>query len=331
MGIELTAQSNELTLSKINFTSIYQKKVLYAIIDSISPHLKNKLAHIQNINKGLEIKYEKGNIDIDRITYRARDLESLPQNYKHLRLAMKTLRDKSIFITKPNGNEIGTSLILRYEWEERKEIFELSIDMKLFQFLADISKGYSLFQLKTALSLPSIYAMNIYELLAKWRNKPKFFVSIDELRFITNTENKYAVISNFKARVLNTAKKHLDQSDITDLRFNYKDVKEGRSIIGFDIYIVKTNNAFEFQKALNQMSPRWVLSKKIIEVVKRFSIIPKGKTLKIIESYSKYHNDDVSKIIEKINFYGKLAIEKEKMLNEIPAYIIVCLKNEMKK
>ena len=124
------------------------------------------------------------------------------------------------------------------------------------------------------------------------------------------------------------AKKHLDQSDITDLRFNYKDVKRGRSIIGFDIYVIKTTNAFELEKQRNQISARWVLSKKILEKVKQLGIVPKGKTLKIVENFSKHYLDDDEVVIEKLQFYSKVAIDKNK---SIAGYVVSCMKNDVEK
>ena len=47
-------------------------------------------------------------------------------------------------------------------------------------------------------------------------------------------ENKYKLSANFKARVLDVAKKELDEN--SPYSFNYKEEKEGRKVIGVTLY-----------------------------------------------------------------------------------------------
>ncbi len=321
--IKLTAQSNELTMSKINFSNVYQKRIVYSIVDSLSPHLKNI---IETDSKGSEIGYEKGLFSVDKITYRLKDLEKNRQNYPLLKSALIDLQSKNITIEKDDGDEIGTSMVLKYVWKKGAENVELTIDRELFEFLASITKGYTLYQLKTAMSLPSVYAMKIYELIAKWRTKPKFYISIDELRFITNTQKKYKTTGEFKKWVLDPSKKLLDKNTETDLRFNYEHVKKGKKIIGFNFYITKTGESFELKKLRNQISPRWVLPKEVINICEGLGISLKGKALEYIESLFEAYHKNSTKLVEQIRFWEQLAYKKE---IEVARYVISCVKNEI--
>lgn len=324
MGNSLTIQSNNFTLSKVNFTSVYQKRLVYSIIDSISPYLRKELN-----SDSFESSYEKGLFDIDRITYRKQDLEPLTSNYKHLRKAIEELTTKSITI-ETEDSIIGTSFVLRYEWKKGSEFIQLSIDRQLYEFLFDLSKGYALLEMKTALSLPSVYSMKIYELLAKWRKRPKFYISIEELRFITNTEKKYPNFFDFNKRVLSPAKNHLDESNITDLRFNYEVKKQGRSIVGVWIYVIKTNNSIEVRKETEQVSPRWVLSHKVIEELKAIGIDINNTITEITLKFSSIYNHDDDKIIEKLQYFEEKG-EQAVGLNKMPSYVVKSMKNAIEK
>lgn len=324
MAQQLTIQSNNFTLSKVNFTSIHQKRIVYAIIDSISPYLKNELEGIKN---GKEANYEQGLFDIDRITYSAKNLEEHPQNYGKLREALDSLRGNNITI-ETDETVFGTSFILKYEWKKRNEQIILSIDRTLYSFLFDLSRGYTLLELKTALSLPSIYSMEIYELLAKWRGRPKFYISIKDLRFITNTTDKYPQVFDLKKRVLETAKRHLNQSLITDLRFDYKSKKEGRSVVGFWFYIIHTENSMESKTKIKNVSPRWVLSKKVIDEIKAIGIDLNGTITDFVLKFSLIHNQDDEKIIEKLRYFEEKG-EQAVGIDSMPAYVVKSIKNEI--
>ncbi|MFK7809985.1 MAG: replication initiation protein [Saprospiraceae bacterium] len=321
---KLTIQSNEITLSKINVNSVYQKRVLYAIVDSVSPYLRDKLNTSLN-EEGLELNYEKGMFEVDRITYRLKDIEPNHQNYSLLKKGLNDLLSQSINI-ETDENIIGTSLVLKYIWNKRDEHIEITIDRDLYNFLTTLSKGYTLFQLKTAMSLPSVYSMKIYELIAKWRGKPKFFIEIDKLRFLTNTLEKYKKTNDLIKRVLETSKEHLNQSTTTDLRFDYEPVKSGRSIIGFNIFVIKTENSFEFNKEVNSTSPSWDLPRSIITVCKELEITLKGKSFQYFKDFYILKEKNETAVIEQIRYWESMARKGEKL---IAGYIIKSIKREL--
>jgi plasmid replication initiation protein len=321
---KLTIQSNELTLSKINVTSVYQKRVLYAIVDSVSPFLKDHLSQINN-EEGVELNYEKGLFEIDNITYRLRDIEPNHQNYTLLKKGLDDLLSQPINIETEN-ELIGTSLVLKYKWNKRDEHIKITIDRDLYAFLTSISKGYTLFQLKTAMSLPSVYAMKLYELIAKWRGKPKFYIEIDKLRFLTNTLDKYKKNSDLIKRVLESSKNQLDQSTTTDLKFDYEPVKSGRKIVGFNIYVIKTENSYEFTKQKNTISPSWDLPRSIINVCKELEITLKGKSFEYFKDFYILNDKNETKVIEKLRYWESMARKNDKL---VAGYIIKSIKREI--
>jgi plasmid replication initiation protein len=271
---------------------------------------------------GKEISYQTALDNIGRITYRASDL-SRPENYGELRTALIQLEDKKYFI-ETEEFELRTRLVLQSKFMKRSEYIELVINTELFDILLDLSKGYTLYQTKVALSFTSIYAMKIYEVLAKWRASPKFYISIDELRRLTDTHVKYTKANDFKKNVLDLAKEQLDASDITDLRFKYIEKKQGKRIVGFDFIVIKTDKSHEHEKQITANAPslRWDFRKSLIDNFAIYSIVVKGETANIIKAYQAKFGEH--KLAQDLENFAKLA--EKNNARSIPAYIMSCFK-----
>lgn len=292
-----TMQSNHVTLSKINLSNIYEKRLLNAFIDSLAPYLKSKFENAKNINRGLHIN-EQHEFEFDEnksivFTYNLSDVEPNHQNYDRLRSAIKKLRKTDIDIVTPDGTEIYTGLIEMAVLNPRSEFFKVKLSLTAYQFLCDVSKGYSLKSFKTSLELKTLYSSYMYDLICKWRNRPTFQIDIEELRFITNTENKYPATKDFKKRVLDSAKKELDESDITDLTFNYEDVKKGRSIVGFKIHIFHTkNDILKRNKIIKKVSPNWDFTKPVLEYLNENEINFNGANREVLKEFFKINGTE---------------------------------------
>jgi plasmid replication initiation protein len=319
-NITTTVQSNVITLSRSNFT-VPQRRILFAIIETLSPYMRESLG----FGHGKEISYQTALDNIGRITYRASDL-SRPENYGELRTALIQLEDKKYFI-ETEEFELRTRLVLQSKFMKRSEYIELVINTELFDILLDLSKGYTLYQTKVALSFTSIYAMKIYEVLAKWRASPKFYISIDELRRLTDTHVKYTKANDFKKNVLDLAKEQLDASDITDLRFKYIEKKQGKRIVGFDFIVIKTDKSHEHEKQITTNAPslRWDFRKSLIDNFAIYSIVVKGETANTIKAYQAKFGEH--KLAQDLENFAKLA-EKNKA-RSVPAYIMSCFKKGM--
>lgn len=287
---KFTLQSNQVTLSKISLGNIYEKRLLNAFIDSLSPHLKGKFEEAQGISKGIHVN-EQWDLDFGytqsiTYTYKLSDVEPNPQNYVRLKAAVKRLRDTPLDIVTSEGTEIYTGLIEVATINPREEYFTAKLSLTGYQFLCDISKGYSLKNFKTALELKTLYSSCVYELLCKWRSKPSFIIDIEELRFITNTTHKYPSTKDFKKRVLDSAKKELDQSDFTDLTFNYENIKKGRAITGFKIYVLPTkNNNLKLTSLSRETSLRYDFDKEILEYLERNKINVHGSNRELLKDF----------------------------------------------
>jgi plasmid replication initiation protein len=316
----LTIQSNKITLGRTNF-SLMQKRIVLAIVESVSPHLKRSI----NKEPGREVSFQPLLYDdICKITYKASDLGVDKTNYDEIRNALETLTDKKLFI-ETKEMELSTRFVLKWKFEKRSSYFEVTIDRELFQFLLiDPKSGYTTFQTKVALSLGSIYASKIYELLAMWRNVDSFNITIAELRRLTDTQDKYLKYDNFKKRVLEVAKLQLEESSDTDLKFDYKELKKGENRL-FKFFIYKTKNAHDSISAKsareNPPSLKWDFSDKFVAKIKAYGIEVRGKNYDLFVNLGKKMGEDVLlEEIERIHSYAQKNANPK-------AYLIKSLKN----
>lgn len=289
-------QSNQVVLSKINLTSIYQKRLLNAFIDSLSPFLKGKIAQVKSLNEGIHIKEEvEFSSTINQavlFTYRLADVEPNHRHYNRLMAAADKMLTTIIPVTYSSGAIFKTPLIQSCCLDPVSSTFEVKISTEAFQFLSDLSKGYSLKDFKTSLHLKTIYSSCVYELLCKWRNKKQFIIDVEEIMFLTNAPKSYST-NDFKKRILDSAKKELDASEIADLSFSYEDIKVGRSIKSFKIFIKRTNkDKLETNKLIKQASPRHDFDKEIIDFLNRNEINFNGANRELFKEFFKLNGTD---------------------------------------
>lgn len=335
-----TLQSNQITLSSINLDNIYEKRLLNAFIDSLSPHLQKRIEHQKNLQKKIEHQKtdsvpihinEQHELNLDQnksiqYTYKLSDVEPNPQNYNRLRVAIQKLRRKDINIKTIDGTEIFTGLIESASLNKYNDYFKVKLSLTAYEFLLDLSKGYSIKSFKTALELKTLYSSYIYELICKWRNKKTFQIDIEDLRIITNTGDKYPAAFDFKKRVLESAKKELDKNKSTDLRFTYTDIKKGRQITGFKFQILHTENDTLLENKLNkQTSPKWDFTKEQIKYLNQNKINFNGKNRELLKLFFK--KNGTNKALDLLETIKMNALKNSR--ENIQGYTINAIKNNL--
>ena len=96
----------------------------------------------------------------------------------------------------------------------------------------DFTKGYRKYELVTAMGFKSVYSMRMYELMSGQKRPLEF--TFEDLKQRFGAKDKYKLVGHFKTRVLDVAKKELDES--SPYSFNYIEVKEGRKFVGFKFF-----------------------------------------------------------------------------------------------
>jgi plasmid replication initiation protein len=316
----LTAQSNQMTMSKLSVTSAYQKRILYAVVDTLSPHIMSKMEETKGKKIGKEFALDMGLYrDIAVISYKIHDLDP-NRNYKRVREALLDLRKKNVSVELRDGRHLDTGLLLRSVGDEKNGSVELWVDVLLFQFLADLSRGATMFQMKVAMSFSSIYAMKLYEYIAMQRKFTYFEMTLETFRFTMNVEKMYSDTKDLKKRVLDIAIQQINDSEITDIKVKYVDLKKGKKVTGFGFYLEKTGYAHEQTQLANKVSLHWDFTKDLIENFAKYNLIIKGKNLDLVKSLkAEVGEQKLAAEMESIH-------EKAKLMKNPQGYMIASLK-----
>jgi len=183
-------------------------------------------------------------------------------NDKHTRFksALTTLHQQSIFEVREE-NEQGKwkykiiSPISSSEWNDYSDTLKIKFTDEIMPYLIELKTNFTQYLITDIMELNSKYSIIFY----KWfsmnynqydtykgtgsRNEEQLerlknpYISMPELRRMTNTLKEYNRVDNFEARVLKPAKEEINEH--THFTMTYEKIKKGRSVVGIKFYIDK--------------------------------------------------------------------------------------------
>lgn len=254
-------QSYIITSARYDF-SVYEKRILYRIVEANQEVLENK--HLSN-------KYI---IDTDLFNTKSYLMpiscflnSEEDKNHKRIKEAFRSLEDKSFMY---EDDDIITSirLVRKFEINKRSGFVRFSLDLPIYSALIDFSKGYKKYELQTAMQFESVYSMRFYELMSGQKEPIEF--KIGTLKEMFSISDKYKRVNDFLRYVLDVAKKELDEK--SPYSFEYEPLKQGRayySILFFPKYNPKNRDTeLERRDLQKQVSLSWDLPRNIVDYLK---------------------------------------------------------------
>jgi hypothetical protein len=218
-------QSYILTTAKYDF-SAYEKRIMYRLIEFAQDEIKGIMIR-DNMHKITPTLFGR------EITMPVADIlkDEDDKNYDKAKRAFRTLSQKHI---EYEDDEIWqfTPIITNPKIKKSAGISKFYVFDDIWRCLLDFTKGYRKYELVTAMQFQSVYSMRMYELMSGQKRPLEFTFEDLKLRF--GVKDKYKLTANFKARVLDVAKKELDEN--SPYSFNYIEVKEGRKVVGFKFF-----------------------------------------------------------------------------------------------
>ncbi|MGL5913003.1 MAG: replication initiation protein, partial [Bacteroidales bacterium] len=187
----------------------------------------------------------------------------------------------------------------------------------------NFSKGFRKYELKTAMSFTSVYAMRFYELFSGVK-RPLVY-SINELKDRFKVQNKYDRINDFVRYVIEPAKKELDEK--SPYTFTYKLEKTGRKFTHIRFYPVyqaaKRDPSLERKELAKQVNVSWILGKEEREyLAHNFGFSP-AEIKRNMDLFS-----NAAKTIKLLSFFDKIR-PKANRANNTKGYVINAIKNEI--
>ena len=186
----------------------------------------------------LEAVHQVEKDDVDFKEYKI-DVEAFLQlvdsknvsEYSRVKEFCKTILSKPIEIPRENGNSIFCNWFSSIEYDPKRRNISYSFDPKLKPYLIELKDNFTKYDIRTLLKFKSFYALRIYMLLKTetWKgNQVEYVIKLDEFREMLKLGDKYTLYGHFKSRVLDIAKKYINE--VSDIEVDFEDIKVGRKV-----------------------------------------------------------------------------------------------------
>lgn len=255
-------QSYILTSAKYDY-SVYEKRILYRIIEMMQFYTEGKKLNARyHVNKTLFDDYDI-TMPVSAFLKDEKD-----ENYIRVKEALVSLNKKTIQVENEKSWRLF-NLIERPDIDKGHGVISFRVSPWIAKAFIDFSKGFSKYELQTAMSFDSIYAMRFYELLSEQRHSISY--SIEKLKIMFNIEDKYKKPNDFIRKVIEPAKRELDAK--SPYSFEFTPLKVGKAITNImfhPVYNPKNRDGRVEEKKLQKAtSLRHDLDKMVIDYLKQ--------------------------------------------------------------
>ena len=215
------------------------------------------------------------------------------ENYTHLIDSLDRLLTRIIIIKRLDSNTfLKTTFLSSTEYFLDDSTVELSFDKKLKSYFLQLKNNFTMYEFENVVALSSVYAIRIYELCKQYEKIKVRIIEIKTLKEILEIEDKYKLYADLKKRVLEIAKREINEK--TDINIDFEEIKTGRKVTSIKFNIEKK------EKQVKQIETSETKEKKYSEEVESlFCMIKKieqVETIKdLINKLLKKHNKDYIK------------------------------------
>ncbi len=150
------------------------------------------------------------------------------REYEAIKQSVRTLRDKSYWLTMPDGDELLFSWIDFSYIQKKNGNIEITLSKSLEPFLLQLRGNYTSYPFREILSLSGKHSIRLYEYLRSFLYKGYVRISITELKKILNIETKYKDWRDLKKTVIDPSLREIRKKTFLDV--NYDVIKKGKKI-----------------------------------------------------------------------------------------------------
>jgi len=158
------------------------------------------------------------------------------KNYSDVKKTIKGLRDKSMWLTLPDGTETTVSWVSKVWCNKGSGKAKIRLDEDIAPYLLDVRENTTRYQLLNILPMKSKYSIRVYELMRSWCGVHSKMYGLEELRnLLMIPSNELVRYPDFRRYVLETAQKEINE--FTDILVNFEPITKGRKTIAIRFYI----------------------------------------------------------------------------------------------
>lgn len=133
----------------------------------------------------------------------------------------------------------------------RDSYLRLSFHPKMKPYLLQLKNRFLVYEAKNVLSLPSSYAIRMYELTKQYAPIGKRNIKVEDLKKILGVENKYKQYTHLKQRILEPSVKSVNEH--TDIDISYTERKRGRKVHLLE-FVIKHKNPITKKEVKSELS-----------------------------------------------------------------------------
>lgn len=265
--------------------SVYEKRILYRLIE-----LFQQITKGQKLNQ--KVIVTKDLFDVSIVTMPISYFLNGEEDKNHLRVkkAIESLENKKFIYEDSKTWEI-IRILSEPKIDKYKENVTFRINPKIVYAFADFTKGFSKYELSTAMQFESIYSMRFYELLSN--QKRPIIYTIDNLKIMFQIQDKYKLTSDFFRKVIDPAMKELTEK--APYTFKYESIKNGRKITSIKFFPIsqpdKRDKNIEAKKLQKSTSISWELDRITINYLKENYIFSTEEIQNNMDLFKTAHNN----------------------------------------
>ena len=218
--------------------SMQQQKILLYLISQITPNDEDFKEYEFNIQEFCKV------CGID---------EKNGKNYKDLKKAIQEIRNKSIWVTMPNGVDSLLAWVEKARIDSGSGIVQIRLDDDMKPFLLQLKQNYTQYELIFTLRFKSKYTIRLYELIKSIHfhelEEYQREYQVNELRQLLDAEI-YTQYKDLKRRVLLSSVREINE--YSDKVVTMEEVKTGRFVTSV-VFTIKTKPTLEVIKIRDEI------------------------------------------------------------------------------
>ena len=212
---DLVVKSNQVIEASYTLTTIEQRLILSAIA-----------------------QIPKGEPVTDEVIYTVSvaDLQKFGANettaYRDLKESVSRLFDRSI-VLRSSDRTSRTRWVQKIDFMDSRGVIGIRFSKDILPFLSNLSTEFTKYLASDIIGVTSTYAIRLYELLVQYQSIGKREISVVDLRWMFELQNKYPVWADLKRWVIDQAVKEINE--FSPLSVTYETKKTGRKITSINL------------------------------------------------------------------------------------------------
>ena len=145
---------------------------------------------------------------------------------------MSRLFDRSI-VLRSSDRTSRTRWVQKIDFMDSRGVIGIRFSKDILPFLSNLSTEFTKYLASDLIGVTSTYAIRLYELLVQYQSIGKREISVVDLRWMFELQNKYPVWADLKRWVIDQAVKEINE--FSPLSVTYETKKTGRKITSINL------------------------------------------------------------------------------------------------